>query len=151
MRQFYCLNCACPCRLPVDQPCQRGLERRRRRKFVLRQLVAVGFVNSNLTGNGLGGIGVVDPERHRLAPQLEQVGDRISAAFLDRVGHGKYRQHAPFVDHGYNRLALVFQCAESALQLRRTATHLFQQPMIAQSIALAVDHAAPDRITRLPD
>jgi len=95
-----------------------GIERFDRLELVLWQQVALGFVDTDLGGNGVGGVRVVAGEHQGFDAQLMQLADRFAAGLLDRVCHGEKRQRACVVaqqDHGF---ALFLQRKQFFFQRR---------------------------------
>ena len=70
-----------------------------------------------------------------------QLGNRLAAAVLDRISHGKQPQHVLRVGQKNDCLALLLKCGQTGFEFVRTLAQLMNQPVIAQVIGLAVHQA----------
>jgi len=109
-------------------------------QLVGRQQVAFGTIDADLGGDGLSGMGIVAGEHDRLDTQFMQLGNRLAAALLERVGHSEQSQRATAVEQQDHGLALTLQRIQLRLQLRRAQAQFLDQAVIAQVVKLTFDH-----------
>ncbi|MNE11254.1 hypothetical protein D3C80_1040040 [compost metagenome] len=123
-------------------------------QLVGRQQVALGAVDPHHGGNGLRSMRIVTGQHDSLDTQLMQFGDRLTAAVLDRVGHGEQCQWPGAVKQQDHGLALALQRIQLGLQRWRTQPQLLDQAVVAQVVDLTgndTTHATPGQCNEVTD
>ncbi|MCY1397811.1 hypothetical protein D9M71_128300 [compost metagenome] len=87
-------------------------------QLIGRQQVALGLVDADLGGDGLGRVRVVAGQHQRLDAQFMQLLDGLAAALLDGVRYREQCHRATAVEQQDHRLTLAFQPIELRFELR---------------------------------